>query len=456
MRRSRISLADSPPALPKRPGIGAAIAAAEAKQRRSLLRNHGGGHAPVTNLELFFDLVFVFAITQLSHYMLGGLTLIGVAETFVLFGAVWWAWMWTTWATNWIDPDRAEVRLLLGALMLLSLLMSAAIPFAFGPGAMLFAGSYVAIQIGRCIFTAWAMEREGRGQGLNMVRATCWFAATAPLWIFGALAGDPLWQLGFWLAALGLEYLAPMLFLWVPGLGRSDLANWQISGSHMAERCSLFIIIALGEGLIITGATYSAAPPQPWLDQALVVCFVGSFLMWWLYFDMGARRGARHIQNHNLPGLVGRQAFTYWHIPIVAGIVVLAVADEMVLAHPQEPLHGDMLAVMLGGTALFIGGLAGFKRISSGNPWFPASHANGLYALVPLGLWGWFAHPKGLAFYSAISILFGAIAVWEWGSFHGGWMERMERRNWWFGRMLRRRIDRNRERRLAKEAARKA
>ena len=165
MPRLSSSLADSPPALPQRPGIGAAIAAAEAKQRRSLLRNHGGGHAPVTNLELFFDLVFVFAITQLSHYMLGGLTLIGVAETFVLFAAVWWAWMWTTWATNWIDPDRAEVRLLLGVLMLLSLSMSAAIPFAFGPGAMLFAGSYVAIQVGRSIFTAWAMEREGRGQG---------------------------------------------------------------------------------------------------------------------------------------------------------------------------------------------------------------------------------------------------------------------------------------------------
>jgi low temperature requirement protein LtrA len=223
----------------------------------------------------------------------------------------------------------------------------------------------------------------------------------------------------------------------------------------MAERCSLFIIIALGEGLVITGATYSAAAQQPWLDQALVVCFVGSFLMWWLYFDMGARRGARHIQNHNVPGLVGRQAFTYWHIPIVAGIVVLAVADEMVLAHPAEPLHGDMMAVMLGGTALFIGGLAGFKRISSGNPWFPARHANGIYALVPLALWGCLAHPEGLVFFGAIVALFMAIAIWEWGSFHGGWIERMERRNWWLGRVMRREMDRRRDRRLAREAAQK-
>ena len=438
-----------------RPGIGAAIAAAEARRRRSLLRNHGGGHAPVTNLELFFDLVFVFALTQLSHYLLGRLSFIGVAQTGVLFAAVWWAWMWTTWATNWIDPDRAEVRLLLGLLMLLNLTMSAAIPRAFGDAALLFAGAYVAIQVGRCLFTAWAMEREVRGAGLNMVRAACWFAAAAPLWIGGALVGDPEWQLGLWLTALGIEYLAPMVFLYVPGLGRSGLGDWQISGSHMAERCALFIIIALGEGLVIIGATYSAADPQPWLDHAMVTAFVGSFIMWWLYFDMGARRGAHHIQNHNLPGLVGRQAFTYWHIPIVAGIIVLAVADEMVIAHPQEPLHADMLIVAICGAILFITGLAGFKRISSGNSWFPASHVYGLYALVPLALWGWLAHPMGLAFYAAVIILFGVIAVWEWGSFHGGWIERMEQRGWWLGRMMRREMDRRRERRLAREAAQK-
>ena len=437
----------------QRPGIGAAIAAAEERRRRSLLRNHGGGQAPVTSLELFYDLVFVFAITQLSHYLLKGLTVTGVMQTFVMFAAVWWAWMWTTWATNWIDPDRAEVRLLLGVLMLLSLTMSAAIPHAFSDNALVFAGAYVAIQVGRCLFTAWAMSREDRGGGLNMLRATCWFAAAAPFWIGGALSGDRDWQLVMWLVALGIEYLAPLVFMWVPGLGRSGLGDWQISGSHMAERCSLFIIIALGEGLIIIGATYSAATPQPWLDNALVIAFVGSFIMWWLYFDIGARRGAYHIEHHDVPGLIGRQAFTYWHIPIIAGIVVIAVADEMVLAHPQEPLHADFLGVAITGAALFIGGLAGFKRISSGNLWFPASHIYGLCALVPLVLWGWLAHPRTLAFYGAIVILFGVIAVWEWGSFHGGWIERMEQRGWWLGRMMRRVMDRRSARRLAREAA---
>jgi low temperature requirement protein LtrA len=448
-------LAAQPDAPRPRPGIGAAIAAAEARQRRSMLRNHGGGHAPVTNLELFFDLVFVFAITQLSHYLMAELTLLGALRTLVLFGAVWWAWMWTTWATNWIDPDRAEVRLLLGALMLLSLAMSAAIPQGFGSGALLFAASYVTMQIGRCLFVAWAQNREETGSGLNMIRATVWFCAAAPFWIGGALIGQPWLQLALWLVALAIEYTCPLVMFWVPGLGRSSHTDWNISGTHMAERCSLFIIIALGEGLVITGAAYSGAAAQSGLDAALITAFVGSFVMWWLYFDMGARRGAQHIQNHNLPGLIGRQAFTYWHIPIVAGIVVLAVADEMVLAHPREPLHADMLAITIGGTALFIGGLAGFKRISSGNPWFPASHAYGLYALVPLALWGWLAHPEGLVFYGGIVALFTAIAVWEWGSFHGGWIERMERRNWWLGRVMRREMDRRRNRRLAREAAQK-
>ncbi|MFM5949043.1 MAG: hypothetical protein ACKOPM_07425, partial [Novosphingobium sp.] len=144
------------------------------------------------------------------------------------------------------------------------------------------------------------------------------------------------------------------------------------------------------------------------------------------------------------------------HIPIVAGIVILAVADELVLAHPLDPMHGELLAIVLSGTVLFIAGLAGFKRISSGNPWYPASHVYGLCALAPIALWGWLSHPPGLVFYAATVLMFALIAVWEWGSFHGGWMERMERRNWWLGRFLRNRLEVRRARRLAREAARQA
>jgi low temperature requirement protein LtrA len=444
-----------PPETP-RPGIGAAIAAAEAKARRSLLRNHGGGYAAVNSIELFFDLVFVFAVTQLSHFLLAALTPLRALETLILFGAVWWAWMWTTWATNWVEPDRGPVRLMIGAIMLGSMVMSSAIPTAFAEGGLQFALAYVAIQLGRCLFTAWAMERDAVGYGRNMRRAAVWFAASAPLWLAGALAATSEARIALWLAALALEYTAPLVFLWVPGMGRSKAAEWHVSGSHMAERCGLFIIIALGEGLIITGATYAEATAQPGLNLALLNAFVGSFAMWWLYFDMGARRGARHIETHALPGLVARQAFTYWHIPIIAGIIVLAVGDELVLAHPLEPAHSEFVLVVVGGALLFIGGLAGFKRISSGNPWIPASHLYGMGIAIALGAWGWLAHPPSLWLFASITALFIVIAVWEWVSFHGGWIERLEARDLWLGHAMRRRYDRRRAARLAKAAARQA
>ena len=434
-------------------GIGGAIAAAEAKARRSMLRNHGGGYAAVSNLELFFDLIFVFAVTQLSHFLLADLTLLGAFKTVLLFSAVWWSWMYTTWATNWVDPDRAANRLMLGGVMLGSLVMSAAVPAAFGGGGLAFALSYVAIQIGRSFYVSRVMEREGPGGGRNFLRITIWFVATAPLWIGGALQDSPVIRIAAWLLALVIEYSGPFAFFPVPRLGRSQPSDWIISGGHMAERCGLFIIIALGEGLVITGASYAAAAPQPGLDFALLNAFLASFAMWWLYFDMGARRGARHIEQHAVPGLIARQAFTYWHIPIVAGIIVLAVADELVLAHPFEPAHHEFLLVLFGGTALFIGGLAGFKRISSGNPWFPASHVYGLGLASVIALLGWALHPPGLILFTATTVLFALIALWEWGSFHGGWVEPMERRGWRLAKVIRARTERNRNRRLAREAA---
>ena len=426
------------PPEPRRGGIGAALAAAEARQRRSMLRNHGGGQAPVSMIELFFDLVFVFAVTQLSHYLLDGLTWLGALETVILFSAVWWAWMWTTWATNWLEPDRAPVRLMIGALMLASLVMASAIPSAFGTSGLLFALSYSAMQIGRCLFTSWAMERDSAGAGRNMLRAACWFAASVPFWLAGALSDTADVRIACWLIALTIEYAAPLTFLWVPGLGKSAVSEWNISGSHMAERCGLFIIIALGEGLILIGSTYAGAEPQPGLNLALVNAFAGSFAMWWLYFDMGARRGARHIENHELPGLIARQAFTYWHIPIVAGIVVLAVGDELVMAHPMEPAHPEFVAVVMVGTLLFLRGLGGFKRISSGNPWFPASHGYGMVIGAGSGLWGWLGHPPSLGLFSATPLLVGGVAVSAWVSFYGGWLERREARGCWRGKVVRR------------------
>ena len=381
----------------------------------------------VSPLELFFDLVFVFAITQLSHYLLAHHSLTGALQTLVMFLAVWWAWIYTAWATNWLDPGLAPVRVALLLVMLLSMVMSSAIPAAFGPGGLAFALAYVAIQVGRTLYTAWAREGIGRGSTKNMLRATLYFVASGFLWIAGGLDADPNRRLLWWMAALAIEFSGPSTFFYVPGLGRSTIKDWNISGAHMAERCGLFIIIALGEGIIVTGATFADLEPSPAAILAFLSAFVASVAMWWIYFDVGARRGSELIEHSDRPGLLGRQAYTYAHIPIVAGIIVLAVGDEMVLAHPSGHAEPASLIILIAGAFLFIGGTGLFKRLTSPGGWFPLSHLVGLGLFALLGLWSWLAHPEPLALAMIAAALFVVIAVWEWGSFHGGWAERIDR-----------------------------
>lgn len=411
------------------------------REHPKLLREQHGPHARVGYIELFFDLVYVFAITQLSHGLLEHRDWIGAAQTAILFLAVWWAWIYTTWATNWVDPEHGANRLMLGAVMIAGLVMSSAIPKAFAGAGMAFAVAYVVLQIGRTLYTSWACGEWRRNNEWSLVRIVIWFAASAPFWLIGGAAGDPLARMIWWTAALTIESLSAIVFYRVPGLGRSTADDWTIAGGHMAERCALFIIIALGEGVLITGATFGRLTPDPVNIAAFLTAFVGSFAMWWVYFDVGAKRGAEHIEHHDRPGIVGRNAFTYWHIPIVAGIVLIAVADELTLAHPLEPVHGDFLLITAGGMALFIIGTMTFKRISSANNWFPPSHLAGLWLIAALVAWGWLAHPPTLYFYMGSTAIFACVALWEWVSYHGGWIERMERRGWWLGGALRRYTD---------------
>ena len=378
----------------------------------------------VSPLELFFDLVFVFAVTQLSHYLLDHHTFAGALQTLTMFMAVWWAWIYTAWATNWLDPNRAPVRLCLLIVMLLSMVLSSAIPGAFGPSGLQFALAYVTIQVGRTIYTAWAREGFGRGSSTNMLRAAFYFIVSAGLWITGALDPEPMRRVLWWLAAMAIEYAGPLTFYHIPGLGRSKPEDWNISGAHMAERCGLFIIIALGEGIIVTGATFAELEPTSPTILAFLSAFVSSVVMWWIYFDVGARRGSELIEHDDRPGLIGRQAYTYGHIPIVAGIIVVAVADEQVLAHPTGHLEPFFVASLVGGAILFICGTMAFKRLTSGQSFWPLSHCAGLVLFALLGLWAAAAHPEPLSVHFAATLIFLVIAIWEWGSFHGGWIER--------------------------------
>ena len=382
----------------------------------------------VSSLELFFDLVFVFAVTQLSHYLLAHHTPMGALQALAMFLAIWWAWMFTAWATNWLDPDRTPVRIALILIMLLSLVLSSAIPGAFGDFGIVFALAYVAIQVGRTTYVAWAREGFPGGTSTNMARAVIYFVISGFMWIAGGLDPDPMRRLLWWAGALAIEYAGPFTFFYVPGIGRSTPAEWKISGAHMAERAGLFIIIALGEGVVVTGATFAGLQPTIPAILAFLSAFVGSVAMWWIYFDVGARRGSKLIEHDDRPGLIGRQAYTYGHIPIVAGIIVLAVADEQVLVHPTGHLEPFFIAALIGGAALFIAGTMFFKRLTSGQSFWPLSHFAGLFLFGLLGVWAFLAHPEPLTLHMAATGLFIVIAVWEWGSFHGdGWAGRLAR-----------------------------
>lgn len=380
----------------------------------TLLRDRDtDGSGKVGMVELFFDLVFVFAVTQLSHALAADLSVLSALRVALLICAVWWVWVFTAWATNWLEPETGPVRAMLFGLMLAGLLMSVAIPSAFGPGGLLFAGAFVAMQLGRTLFVLWAMRRD-RAQLLNFTRILIWLAAAAPFWLVGGWV-EGWWRFAFWVVAVGIEMASPAMYFQVPWLGRSTTGDWSVEGSHMAERCGLFVIIALGESLLMTGATYSAIASPDWNSTAAFgLGFVSAVAMWWIYFDIGAGQGVRHIEESGDPGRMARAGYTYLHLPIVAGIIVSAVADEVVLQQPGSAPGGPgtglaMTLVILGGPFLFLLGNAAFKAIPLG--WWPLSHRVGMGLLGALVLVSVFVSPVLLAALSTAALVL--VAVWE-------------------------------------------
>jgi low temperature requirement protein LtrA len=367
-----------------------------------------GEHGKVTFVELFFDLVFVFAVTQLSHLLSEHFSALGVAHTALLLMAVWWVWIYTSWVTNWLDPETPPVRLLLLGLMLAGLVLSTSLPAAFEESGLIFAAAYVCMQVGRTAFVSCALRRGQSPLVRSFPRILAWFVLSGAFWIAGGLAEGAA-RLALWGSALLLEYIAPAVGFWTPRLGRSTTLDWNVDGRHMAERCALFIIIALGESILVTGATFADRSWSPATVAAFVVSFVGSVAMWWVYFDTGAERGSRHISLSTDPGRQARLAYTYLHLPIVAGVIVAAVADKFVLDRPTGNMDVETAAAVLGGPALYLFGNLLFKRTVAGR--LPLSHLVGLGLLVALTPVASAATP--LVFNAAATLVLVMVAVWE-------------------------------------------
>jgi low temperature requirement protein LtrA len=319
----------------------------------------------VTPRELFFDLVFVFAITQLSQLLFERLDARGALQTALLLLALWWAWVDTAWLTNWFDPDRRPVRVMLIGAMVATLIMAVALPEAFGERGLVFAVAFVAMQVGRTAF-AVVGTREDPGLHRNFQRILAWQAASGLLWLAGGLTSGPSRPI-FWVAAVTMDSLAPAVGFATPGLGRSVTRDWNISAEHMAERCKLFLIIALGESILVTGATFAESDFTRAALAAFVVAFLGSVALWWVYFDLSFDAAEQAFASSSDPGRLGRFAYTYLHIPMVAGIIVTAVGDELVIAHPFGHATPDTVATVLGGPALFLVGHLLFKRAVFGD-----------------------------------------------------------------------------------------
>jgi low temperature requirement protein LtrA len=374
-----------------------------------IIRAQGEGDQRATFFELFFDLVYVFAVTQLSHHLLADISWSGAAETAFMLIAVYWAWNYTTWMTNWFDPDTAPVRLVLVFVMAASLLMAVAIPEGFDEYALLFACAYSGLQIGRNAFVVVVTPRGLFNQNFRQILA--WSVLSAPLWVAGGLVDAEALRWVLWLGALGLDLAAPLVRYWLPGVGATAMSQWQIESAHFGERFQLFVIIVLGESIVLAGATASDTGLSLEVVAALLLSFLSSTALWWLYFGEVAGSVLERMRAATAEerGQIGRDIYTYLHLPIVAGIVLVAVGDELVIGHPTDALHDSGALIALGAPALFLAGLmACAARIRQAQSMPRAVVVIALLAAVPLA-----AGADGLVVSGVLTALLAALVVAE-------------------------------------------
>ncbi|MCW2495969.1 low temperature requirement protein A, partial [Jatrophihabitans sp.] len=281
----------------------------------------------------------------------------------------WQVWVYTAWMTKYLDTNHNAILLLLVLLMMGSLVLAAEIPHAFDRGGLLVAVLYVLMQLGRSIYAAQTL----RGQRLRFIflRLNAWSMLSAVPIIAGGLTHGHLREV-LWALGVAIELGGAAVGFATPGLGRSQTLDWNIDGGHFAERCQAFVLIALGESIVVSGTTLSGLD-HVHASEILAFCmaFGAVVALWWVYFDKAAELSARRIDESDDPGRLGRSAFHWVHPLIVGGVIVTAAATHDVLDHPLA--HGSMktAGLMLGGTALFLGGHAVFKAVMWHVPSWP-------------------------------------------------------------------------------------
>jgi low temperature requirement protein LtrA len=335
-----------------------------------------------TFLELFFDLVFVFALSRISQRLLEALTsqwpmaLSKAGQTMLLLLALMMVWFATAWITDLYDPQRPEIQVLVVATMFGTLVIAVALPEAFGDQGLLFAGAYVAIHIGRGLFLIPFLqghEAQRRAAGVLL-----WFTASAVPWIIGAMSPESLARGVLWAMALAAEYTGALLLYPAPWRGRAPTAKWPVAAEYVSERYRQFFIIALGELILVIGATYSGNRFGN-SAAAFVVSFAITALLWRIYIYRAGELLPAAIAAAQEPSRLVRSALLA-HLFMVAGIVAAAAGYELVIKHPSGHTDPAWIAVILGGPALFLAGRALFDRAVFTR--IPASRAIGALVLA--------------------------------------------------------------------------
>jgi low temperature requirement protein LtrA len=309
-------------------------------------------------LELFFDLVFVFALAQLSVTLLERLSWSHLFKTLVLLLALFWVWTRIAAATEVLDPRHPLMQLLVIATMFGTLVMAAAAPEAFGKRGLVFAGGYVAIQIGGHVAFVLMLRGHDAQQHL-FTRALFWFGVSAVPWIAGAFAHG--WaRVALWTLAAVIDYTVATLRWPTPWLGRTRVAELPLSGPHLAERYQQFFIIALGELVLVTGLTFARTDFKAENIAAAMCAFACEALIWRIYFHRAGGLLGEAVTAAPDPFRVAVPAL-FSHLIMIAGIVAFSVEKKLVIAHPFGHTQPAWISVLFGGPALFLIGRAIFE-----------------------------------------------------------------------------------------------
>jgi low temperature requirement protein LtrA len=321
------------------------------EQREAEAQGQDATEKRVAPLELFFDLVFVFALTQVTQLMSDNPTWEGLGQGMLVLVALWWAWGAYAWLTNYIAAEQDRERLLMFAVMGAFLVAALAVPHAFDEDALLFAIAYAAARWLHIFIFAEANDDVDTGQAIVRLART---ALPAPLLLIAAgLVDDGTARAVIWIVALGIDLAGPIVY---------GVRGFRVSAGHFAERFGLIVIIALGESIVAIGTGVSGD-----LDGGVIVAavlgLIVSCALWWAYFDVWSliseTRFRRARGETRL--LIARDAYSYLHLPMIAGIVLVALGIKKTIGDVDEPLKTAPAVALFGGIALYYAGHVGVR-----------------------------------------------------------------------------------------------